>query len=283
MKRTLTVTTALWLVFASSLVLDARQPRAVQVGWCTPLKTLEAAKTAGFDYAELGTTELATMSDADFEQAAQLIQRIGLPVPVTNLFLPGSLKVTGPQIDPAAQLAYVRTAFTRLQKIGTTIVVFGSGGARRIPDGFDKAEAFTQLVDFGKRVAPEAQAHGITVAIEPLRRQESNIINSAGEGLELVNAINHPNFQLMIDFYHLASEKEDPADRDPGGLAHPPPAHRESDRAGVPARVDRVRLCAVLRQPAQDRLRQTDQRRGLDDRLPGPGAAQHCAAATRLS
>jgi sugar phosphate isomerase/epimerase len=24
----------------------------------------------------------------------------------------------------------------------------------------------------------------------------------------LVNAVGHPNFQLMIDFYHLASEKE---------------------------------------------------------------------------
>ena len=28
---------------------------------------------------------------------------------------------------------------------------------------------------------------------------------------ELVNAVNDPNFQLMIDFYHLASEREDPA------------------------------------------------------------------------
>ncbi|MEO7272081.1 MAG: hypothetical protein ABI211_08755, partial [Vicinamibacterales bacterium] len=128
MKRTLALSAALWLAFTSSLILNAWQPAPVQVGWCTPLKTLEAAKIAGFDYAELGTTELATMSDADFEQAAQMIQRVGLPVPVTNLFLPGTLKVTGPQIDPAAQLAYVRTAFTRLQKLGTTIVVFGSGG-----------------------------------------------------------------------------------------------------------------------------------------------------------
>ena len=79
MRRALTATAALWLVFTSSLILDAWQPTPVQVGWCTPLKTLEAAKTAGFDYAELGTTELATMSDADFEQAAQLIQRVGLP------------------------------------------------------------------------------------------------------------------------------------------------------------------------------------------------------------
>ena len=56
-----------------------------------------------------------------------------------------------------------------------------------------------------------ARSHGITVAIEPLRHEETNIINSAGEGLALVQAIDDPNFQLMIDFYHLASEKESPA------------------------------------------------------------------------
>jgi sugar phosphate isomerase/epimerase len=77
--------------------------------------------------------------------------------------------------------------------------------------GFAKDQAFQQLVDFGRRIAPEAKAHGITVAVEPLRTQETNIINSAAEGLALVTAIGDPNFQLMVDFYHLASVKEDPA------------------------------------------------------------------------
>ena len=188
----------------------AGQGRDVQVGWCTPLKGLDAAKAAGFDYVELGTTELAGLSDADFALAVEQIRRVGLPVPVTNLFLPGSLKVTGAAVEADQQMAYVKKAFARLERIGTEIVVFGSGGARRVPDGFPREEAFKQLTAFGRRIAPEAQAHKITVAIEPLRREETNIINSAAEGLELVRAVDHPNFQLMVDFYHLASEKEDP-------------------------------------------------------------------------
>ena len=51
-----------------------------------------------------------------------------------------------------------------------------------------------------------------TVAIEPLRHQESNIINTSLEGLAWVNAVNDPNIQLMIDFYHFSVEKEDPSD-----------------------------------------------------------------------
>jgi D-psicose/D-tagatose/L-ribulose 3-epimerase len=183
----------------------------VPVGYCGGLASAGAAKAAGFDYIELGTTEVAAMAGADFERAVAAVSRIGLPTPVSNLFLPGGLKVTGPSVDPDQQLAYVGTAFDRMQRLGTTVIVFGSGGARRVPDGFSHDEAFAQLVEFGKRIAPEARGRGITVAIEPLRQQECNIINTAGEGLRLVKAIDHPNFQLMIDFYHLASEREDPA------------------------------------------------------------------------
>jgi sugar phosphate isomerase/epimerase len=194
-----------------SLVPARAQTPKVQVGLCTPLRNIEAAKAAGFDYLELGTTELAGLSDPDFDKAVADIKRLGIQVPATNLFLPATLKVTGPDIDREQQIVYVRKAFDRLSRLGTQIVVFGSGGARRVPDGFSKDEALKQLVDFGRRAAAEARSRGITITIEPLRREETNIVNSAGEGLALVEAIGDPNFQLMVDFYHLASEHEDPA------------------------------------------------------------------------
>jgi D-psicose/D-tagatose/L-ribulose 3-epimerase len=210
MKHGLVMSVGVALLGVLSLARPSAQGRHVQVGLCTPLKDIDAAKTAGFEYLELGTSEIAALSDADYEAALAHITQLGLPVPVTNLFLPATLKVTGPEVDRDAQIRYVRKAFTRLSRLGTGIVVFGSGGARRVPDGFPKDDAFKQLVEFGRRVAVEARTYNITIAIEPLRRQETNIINSAAEGLELVNAIDHPNFQLMIDFYHLATEGEDP-------------------------------------------------------------------------
>jgi len=211
MRRALATSAGVVLLGVLSLTHLSGQARRVQVGVCTPLKDIDAAKTAGFDYLELGTSEITALSDADFESALAHVKQLGLPVPATNLFLPATLKVTGPDIDRDEQMRHVRKAFTRLSRLGTGIVVFGSGGARRVPDGFAKDEAFKQLVDFGRRAADEARTHNITIAVEPLRRQETNIINSAAEGLELVRAIDHPNFQLMIDFYHLASEREDPA------------------------------------------------------------------------
>jgi D-psicose/D-tagatose/L-ribulose 3-epimerase len=186
------------------------QSKNVLIGYCTSIKNVPAAKAAGFDYVELGTTEIAALSDAEFATVARPLADIGLPTPVTNLFLPAALKVTGPDVDARAQLSYVTKAFDRIVQLGVRTVVFGSGGARRVPDGFAQEEAFGQLVDFGRRIVPQARTRGMTVTIEPLRREETNIINSAAEGLALVEAIADPAFQLMIDFYHLASEREDP-------------------------------------------------------------------------
>ena len=205
------------VVALCALALIASAPSAAQVtkvliGYCVGLKGLEVAKAAGFGYVELGVTEIVALSDAEFDAAAEQVKKVGIPTPNANLFLPATFRLTGPDaVSPDEQMGYVRKAFPRLQRLGVRILCFGSGGARRVPDGFSKEDAFAQLVAFGKRIAPEARAHGITIVIEPLRRQETNIINTTAEGLALVQAVNDPNFELLVDFFHLASEKEDPA------------------------------------------------------------------------
>ena len=199
------------LLACLALAALAQSGSRVKVGYCGPLRDMEAVKAAGFDYMEVRTSEVAALSDADYESVAAKFKQVGLPVLSANLFLPADIKVTGPQIDKQRQMEYVRRALDRLSRLGVHLVVFGSGGARQVPEGFPRQEAFQQLVDFGKRIAPEARSRNITIAIEPLRHQESNIINNTTEALAWVNAVNDPNIQLMIDFYHFQVEKEDPS------------------------------------------------------------------------
>jgi len=196
----------------AAAVAEAPPPAAldVKVGRCTDVDKLEETKAAGFDYAELGTRNIAKLSEEELAAALAKHKEVGLPTPVANVFLPNDMKVVGPSVDDKAVMAYVQKAFDRMSKFGVEIIVFGSGGARKVPDGFSKDEAFNQLVAFAKKIAPLAQQKGITLAVEPLKSQETNIINTAAEGLKWVKAVDHPNFRLMVDFYHLASEKEDP-------------------------------------------------------------------------
>jgi len=77
--RALTLLLAI-LLMAASVTTQSR----VQVGFCAPLKDVSAAKRAGFDYVELSTTEIAALSDADFERTVATLKDEGLPVPVTS-------------------------------------------------------------------------------------------------------------------------------------------------------------------------------------------------------
>jgi D-psicose/D-tagatose/L-ribulose 3-epimerase len=172
---------------------------------------LEKAKAAGFDYVEVGVRNFARLDDAKWTEYQAKHKAVGIPTPVANNFIPSELKVVGPEVDKAKQDEYVAQAFDRAKVLGIKTIVFGSGGARKVPDGFSQDEAWKQLVEFAKRIAPEAKKRGIVVAVEPLQKGETNTINTAAEGLKWVKAVNHPNFQLMVDFYHLSLENEDPA------------------------------------------------------------------------
>ena len=195
-------------VVTLAVVLAAGPAAAVEIGYCTddPAK----AKALGFDYAELPVRAFTALTGEEFAAYADRVRASGLPTPVGNLFLPGELKVVGPEADHERAVAWARTAFARARRLGLEIVVFGSGGARKAPEGFAVEKAFEQLVALGKRLGPEAEKAGLVVAVEPLRREETNTINTVAEGLRWVRAVDRPGFQLMVDFYHLASEKEDP-------------------------------------------------------------------------
>jgi sugar phosphate isomerase/epimerase len=155
----------------------------IRIGWNTD--DLDKAKKTGFDYAEVLVRNYTRLSDEEFAKLLEKHKAVGLPTPVGNNFIPMELKMVGPEIDKDKQIEYVRKAFERGQKLGLKIIVLGSGAARKVPDGFSKDEAFKQLVDFGKRIAPEARKRGIVVAVEPLQTKETNIINSAGRGAEV--------------------------------------------------------------------------------------------------
>lgn len=123
-----------------------------------------------------------------------------------NVFLPGSLKVVGPEVDAARQEAYLDEALSRAAALGGSVVVFGSGGSRNIPDGWPLADARRQTLAFLTRAGDAAQKHGLAIAIEPLNRKECNFINSVAEGVSLAAELGHPAVGILSDLYHVTEE-----------------------------------------------------------------------------
>lgn len=202
---------ALVCLLLMPMLAFAQGTARARIGVCVDPDKFEAAQAAGFDYVETNASKVAALSDEDFEKLAAQVAQLRIPVAASMSFIPGAIKLTGPEVDPARQLAYVTSTLGRLKRLGVKVVVLGSGGARRVPEGHSRDDAFNQLVDFCRRLAPVARDTGITIVIEPLRKQETNIINTAREGIALVKAVDRPEIKLLVDYYHLAEEGESPA------------------------------------------------------------------------
>jgi sugar phosphate isomerase/epimerase len=166
----------------------------------------------GFDYCEPSVVKAMSYSDSDFEAIRAKVAATPVHVESMNSFIPGDMKVVGPAVDRAKLDAYVHASLARAQALGTKIVVFGSGTARRVPDGFAQTQAWTQLQDFLHLVADEIvrNNYGFVIGIEALRKAESNIVNTTAEAYQLAQDTNHPKINIICDFFHLASEQEDP-------------------------------------------------------------------------
>ncbi|HSK08859.1 MAG TPA: sugar phosphate isomerase/epimerase family protein [Vicinamibacterales bacterium] len=198
------------LALACGALAQAQPAGRIAVGAAVGADRFEAAQAAGFDYVEVGAARVAALTEEEFQHLAEQVAGLRIPVAAANSFIPSEVKLVGADIDKGRQETYVGHALRRLKRLGVSVVVLGSGAARRVPEGFARQEAFDQLVDFCRRIAPVARENGITIAIEPLRRQESNIINTAREGLALVRAVDRPEIKLLVDFYHLSEEGESP-------------------------------------------------------------------------
>lgn len=205
------------------------------LGACSPLKNGKAIQAADGDYVEENLKQFLIPDKPDSEWAENLAKAKAcpLPIPSCNNFLPGTLKSTGPDTNHEGILQYSETAFKRASQVGVEIIVFGSSGSRRLPEGFPTEKANEQFVALLRKMGPLAQAYGATIVVEPLRRQECNFINTVSEGAAIVEKVNHPHIRLLFDIYHMLQNGEDPNDMGKVGhlLAHGHIAEKEKRSA----------------------------------------------------
>lgn len=195
----------------------------IRLGVCLGLD--QVAKLApGYDYVELGVSSVLAplKEDAEYAPTAELLATLTPPPRAFNLFLPGDVKITGPDVNWETVGLYCQRAMLRASDVGARVIVVGSGGSRRVPDGFSHALAWGQLVRFFALTGEEAAKRDITVAIEPLNTHECNIINSYLEGVQLAKDVDHAAVRVLADVYHFMMDAEPVDDilEGPEWLAH---------------------------------------------------------------
>jgi sugar phosphate isomerase/epimerase len=169
-------------------------------------KLQEVLRTAGADYFEMG---VASVMGDGFDEMRAALAEIEMKPEAFNGFIPAQYRLTGEDADHEAALKYCATALLRCSSVGAQVVVLGSGGARRVPEGFLHERAVAQFTAFCTKLGPIAHDANVTIAIEPLNQREDNLVNSVNAGAKIVDDVGHPSIQLLADLYHMAQDGED--------------------------------------------------------------------------
>lgn len=151
-----------------------------------------------------------SVTEEQFQQNILRIKNAKCKVFLCNVFFPGNIKIAGPDVDENRVLSYADTILSRAKKAGIPCIVLGSGGPRRLPDGYDVTRAKTDFIRLCKKLALVAARYEVMIALESLQSSETNFLNTVKSAAEIVRAVNHPNFRLNADIFHMMRENESP-------------------------------------------------------------------------
>lgn len=186
------------------------------------LEKIEHVARCGYDYVEYRFEHLANTSDEEFEKLKACLRDNNISCDAVNCFIPGKYTLIGKDLDFSDLYEYIEKGMKRATEINLSTIVFGSGKARSIPEDMTYTEGFNCFVSFLKEVvAPLAEKYNITIVIEPLKRSETNFINTVKEGCMVAAASGSDKIRVLGDYYHMCDSNDTPEDvRDISGCIY---------------------------------------------------------------
>ena len=108
-------------------------------------------------------------------------------------------------IDLCADLAVCRAEYN-------AVIVIGSPKQRSAVDGMTPREAAHIFTHELAHAAPHAESRGIKLLVEALSPDQTNVITSLQEAVNIVKQIGSPAVQTMFDVHNAREEKEPPSE-----------------------------------------------------------------------
>jgi D-psicose/D-tagatose/L-ribulose 3-epimerase len=182
--------------------------------WTSPLTTGELASLApkvramGFDWIEL---PLEGMNDFDYATAGKIVRDNGLGVSVCAVIGPDRDLIHEDKAIRENGMAYIRHCIQAATLIGATNIVgpiYSAVGRvwQQTPD--ERARDVDTLVAQLSELAKQADDCGTVLGIEPLNRFETSFINTAEQAIEVIDRVNSPGCQILLDTFHMNIEEK---------------------------------------------------------------------------
>lgn len=195
-------------------------PRTIAVNtwvWTSPLtdETLEPlarrAADLGYDALEL---PLESIGDWDPLRTRSVLDGLGLGAVVIGAMGPGR-SLLARAGDVTATQDYLRACLDAAEIVRSPVVAgpfyAPTGVTWRMDDG-ERAGAIGELRENLAPLAREAADRGLILAIEPLNRYETSVLNTVEQSLDALEPLLGAGVGLALDTYHLNIEEKRPDD-----------------------------------------------------------------------
>jgi D-psicose/D-tagatose/L-ribulose 3-epimerase len=182
--------------------------------WTSPLTTAELEKLAphvaemGFDWIE---APLESIGDLDHKRGADIIRRHGLGVSACAAMGPDRDLIHPDEAIRKNGMAYLRQAIGATHALGGANLVgplYAAVGRTWQQTPAERARDLDVLVKNLGELARYAGDYGVILCVEPLNRFETSFINLAEQAIEVVDRVDHPNCQVMLDTFHMNIEEK---------------------------------------------------------------------------
>lgn len=186
--------------------------------WASPLSDESLADLArkaasmGFEAIEL---PVESPGDWSPERAADVLQQHSLTPYVVGAMGAGRNLVAASDSSISATQQYLEHCISAAGVLGASVVAgpfyAQTGRTWRMSAG-ERAATVAELRQSLAPVIEAAQAAGVTLAIEPLNRYETSLINTVEQALDALEPLLGPGLGLALDSYHLNIEEKRPFD-----------------------------------------------------------------------
>lgn len=178
------------------------------IGICTGFADLIEAHAMGYDFVEVKLNELTALPESDFIEFAEYIDASGIDVRACSDMLPAGMRITGRGVSAQAQHEYLSRAFARAARLGVKIICMDCASNRHVPDEDDFPAAWRQLGNFMRLVQGHAANAGLTVAVEPIRKAECNLLNLVSEATLMAGLMQLDNVAVLANIGSMAMASE---------------------------------------------------------------------------
>ncbi len=180
--------------------------------WTSPfgddsLELVSRARTMGFDVFEIAVEDPSRFAG---DRLSEALRSSDLRPVACGAFGPSRDLTHEDSRYRRESLDYIREVLNLCERWGAAIFagpMYSAVGKRRQVSANQKQKEWDLAVAGIREAGMMAADHGVTLAIEPLNRFETDLVNTAAQAVRLVDEVAHPSVKVHLDTFHMMIEE----------------------------------------------------------------------------